>query len=108
MLCPGESPMALSRWLPYVAVLAILAIAAYAFMFHRPIRTTGAPSSVPPVAVLGDSDSHSYQDRISFRRGNGERGAEYREITLQWTEVLARLHGDALDFGAWGTYGTRR
>src|SRR5262249_17277697 len=48
------------------------------------------------------------QDRISFPPGTDERGAEYRPITLQWTEVLARLRGDALDFGAWGTYGTTR
>lgn len=101
--------MALTRWLPYVAVLAIVAIAAYAVVFHRPHRQTAPVSpSVPPAAVLGDSDSHSYQDRISFPPGTAERGAEYRDVTLQWTEVLARLRGDALDFGAWGTYGTGR
>ena len=100
--------MALSRWLPYVAVLAIFAIAAYALVFHRSTRPTDAPSSAAPVAVLGDSDSHSYRDRISFPPGSEERGAEYRDITLQWTEVLARLRGDALDLGAWGTYGTGR
>ncbi len=101
--------MALTRWLPYVAVLAIVAIAAYMFVFRRS-NPAPAPvsASAPPVAVLGDSDSHSYQDRISFPPGTAERGAEYRAITLQWTEVLARLRGDALDFGAWGTYGTSR
>ena len=100
--------MALSRWLPYVAVLAIVAIAAYALVFRRPPQPAAVSSSVPPVAVLGDSDSHSYQDRISFPPGTAERGAEYRDVSLQWTEVLARLRGDALDFGAWGTYGTSR
>lgn len=101
--------MPLSRWLPYIAVLAIVAIAAYALVFHRSNpRSPPISPSVPPVAVLGDSDSHSYQDRISFPPRNGERGAEYRDITLQWTEVLARLRGDALDFGAWGTYGWSR
>ena len=63
--------MALSRWLPYVAVLAVVAIAAYAFVFHRPPpQPARVSSSVPPVAVLGDSDSHSYQDRISFPPGD--------------------------------------
>ena len=100
--------MALSRWLPYVAVLAIVAIAAYALVFRRAPQPAAVSSSVPPVAVLGDSDSHSYQDRISFPPGTAERGAEYRDVSLQWTEVLARLRGDALDFGAWGTYGTSR
>ena len=101
--------MALSRWLPYIAVLAVVAIAAYALVIYRSNpRAPAVSSSLPPVAVLGDSDSHSYQDRISFPPGGAERGAEYRDITLQWTEVLARLRGDALDFGAWGTYGTGR
>jgi hypothetical protein len=101
--------MMLSRWLPYVAVLAIVAIAAYALLFYRsPPSSQAVSPSVPPVAVLGDSDSHSYQDRISFAPASGERGAEYRDISLQWTEVLARLRGDALDFGAWGVYGTSR
>ena len=64
--------MALSRWLPYIAVLAIvaivavLALAAYALVVHRSHRRAAVSPSVPPVAVLGDSDSHSYQDRISF------------------------------------------
>ena len=61
--------MALSRWLPYVAVLAIVAIAAYALVFRRAPQPAAVSSSVPPVAVLGDSDSHSYQDRISFPPG---------------------------------------
>jgi hypothetical protein len=100
--------MALSRWLPYIAVLAVVAIAAYALVFRRANPPADASSPLPPVAVLGDSDSHSYQDRISFAPAGGERGGEYRAITLQWTEVLARLRGDALDFGAWGTWGTSR
>ena len=100
--------MALSRWLPYIVVLAIVAIATCALVFRRSPPASTLPPTVPPVAVLGDSDSHSYRDRISFAPGSAERGAEYREITLQWTEVLARLRGDALDLGAWGTYGTGR
>jgi hypothetical protein len=100
--------MALSRWLPYIVVLAIVAALVYPLLIKRESRPSGAAPSAPPVAVLGDSDSHSYQDRISFPPGSEDRGAEYRAITLQWTEVLARLRGDALDFGAWGTYGWSR
>jgi hypothetical protein len=101
--------MALSRWLPYVAALAIVAALLYPLLIRRANPPPpGTAPSVPPVAVLGDSDSHSYQDRISFPPGTAERGAEYRDIALQWTEVLARLRGDALDLGAWGTYGTSR
>lgn len=101
--------MALSRWLPYIIALAIVAALVYPLFIKRGTPPI-SPNTLflPRVAVLGDSDSHSYNDRISFPPGNGERGAEYRDITLQWTEVLARLRGDALDFGAWGVYGWSR
>lgn len=52
-----------------------------------------------PLAVLGDSDSHGYQDTLSFPPGSDKRGGIQRAHTLQWTEVLARLRGDHLDLG---------
>lgn len=52
-----------------------------------------------PLAVLGDSDSHGYQDSLSFPPGSDKRGGAHRAHTLQWTEVLARLRGDHLDLG---------
>ncbi|WP_454831264.1 hypothetical protein [Pseudoxanthomonas wuyuanensis] len=55
---------------------------------------------------MGDSDSHSYQDRLSFPAGSALRGGAYRDTTLQWTEVLARLRGRELDPGKWGVYGS--
>lgn len=60
-----------------------------------------------PIAVLGDSDSHSYQDRLNFPPGSPLRGGPLRSASLQWTEVLARLRGESLDLGPWGTWGTR-
>lgn len=60
-----------------------------------------------PFAVLGDSDSHAYQDRLSFPDGGAERGGADRAATLQWTEVLSRLRGHEIDPGAWGEWGTR-
>lgn len=57
------------------------------------------------LAVVGDSDSHSYQDRNHFAPGNGERGGAWRAVTLCWGEVLARLRGDAIDLGEWGLRG---
>lgn len=59
----------------------------------------------PPFAVVGDSDSHSYQDRLSFPADSPLRGGAYRDGTLQWTEVLARLRGRQLDPGEWGIHG---
>lgn len=60
------------------------------------------------MAVLGDSDSHSYQDKVSFAQASGKRGGAYRSMTLQWTEVLARLRPHELDPGEWGVWGVHR
>ncbi|HEX5121643.1 MAG TPA: SGNH/GDSL hydrolase family protein [Rhodanobacteraceae bacterium] len=94
----------------YLAALAGIVVAAGAFVYlrHAPRPVSPSPDSAPPLAILGDSDSHSYQDSISFPPGSGERGGPYHAATLQWTEVLARLRGNAIDLGAWGVYGTPR
>jgi hypothetical protein len=60
-----------------------------------------------PFAVIGDSDSHAYQDRITFPDGGPERGGARRGHTLQWTEVLSRLRSEEIDPGAWGEWGMR-
>lgn len=56
-------------------------------------------------AVVGDSDSHSYQDTRAFPPGSPSRGGAYRATTYQWTDVLATLRGDRLDLGERGTWG---
>ena len=61
-----------------------------------------------PLAILGDSDSHSYHDELSFllagrievvpigrRPGNGARSCRNCE-------------GEQIDLGPWGSWGTRR
>ncbi len=58
------------------------------------------------LAVLGDSDSHSYGDRLWFPEGSAKRGGIHRRTTLQWTEVLARLRGAEINQGTWGVWGT--
>ncbi len=68
----------------------------------------GPSSGAIAFGVLGDSDSHSYQDRWSFPPGSGLRGGSYRATTLQWTEVLARLRGHQLYPGDWALHGLRR
>ena len=66
------------------------------------------PSSVRvPLAVLGDSDSHAYQDRLSFPEDDPARGGAHRTTSLQWTEVLVRLRVSEIDPGAWGEWGFR-
>ncbi|WP_213954985.1 MULTISPECIES: SGNH/GDSL hydrolase family protein [unclassified Variovorax] len=66
---------------------------------HRPI------TSAMPLAVIGDSGSHSYQDQITFPPGGGLRDAALRERTFQWTEVLARMRGSEIDLGPWVRWG---
>jgi hypothetical protein len=67
------------------------------------------PDNAPPtaiaLAVLGDSSSHSYQDRLSFPPGSADRGGTFRAHTFQWTEVLARLRGNELNPGPWVRWG---
>jgi len=69
---------------------------------------TPPPATAVPIAVLGDSLSHSYQDAVSFPPGSGQRGGAFHKHTFQWTEVLARLRAGALDPGPWETDGQNR
>ena len=91
--------------------IAVLAVAALAVVLTRPdgappgaIPPAARPGTIP-IAVLGDSNSHSYQDRVSFTSSSPDRGGALRERTFQWTEVLARLRGNELDFGPWMVWG---
>src|SRR5687768_8357137 len=52
------------------------------------------------LAVMGDSNSLSYQDHVSLPNPE-QRGGAYRARTLQWGEVIARLRGDEVDPGPW-------
>lgn len=98
------------RFLLHVAAFAALVAGAGALLYfrHLPRPASASPATATPLAILGDSDSHSYEDSISFPPGGADRGGPYRAANLQWTEVLARLRGNAVDLGAWGAYGTPR
>lgn len=52
-----------------------------------------------PLAVIGDSDSHGFQDTRSFPPGSPDRGGPNRATTYQWTEALAALRGNEIDLG---------
>jgi len=81
-----------------VAAVALGSLAC-AERVNRPIKSL-------PVAVLGNSDSHSYQDSLLLR-GPTSRGGTYRSVTYQWTEIWMRLRGNEVDLGAWGIWGSR-
>lgn len=101
------------RRLSRFAIGAVVAVAALAFAVvaawgdGAPSGTTrsSVPPNAIPMAVLGDSNSHSYQDRVSFPPGGSERGGAQRAHTFQWTEVLARLRGKEIDLGPWVRWG---
>jgi hypothetical protein len=71
-----------------------------------PLRPVALANRVP-IAVLGDSDSHAYQDWITFPDDGAERGGLQRATTLQWTEILARLRANEIDPDSWGEWGLR-
>jgi hypothetical protein len=78
------------------------------FLILQPeIRTLGVLKPHTPsgrsVAVIGDSDSHIYRDKVWGIR----RGGEYHDITFQWTEIWDRLRGSEVDQGELGVWGTR-
>ena len=58
-----------------------------------------------PLAVLGDSDSQGYQDRLWMPEG---RGGPWAERTFQWTEWLARWRSAEWDLGPVGIWGDRK
>ena len=98
------------RGSPWIYLLLLGGLAFWLWSMRSAPLSLAPGESIPgaiPLAVLGDSDSHSYQDRITFPSGGLKRGGAYRETTLQWTEVLARLRGQRLDPGDWGVHGTR-
>ena len=91
-----------------MAKACLLALPLIACMPDTHSRKDDVERTVIPVGVMGDSDSHSYQDRIWLPEGIDEPGGPYRKQTFQWTEVLAQLRGRALDLGAWGVWGERK
>lgn len=59
------------------------------------------PSSLTPVAVLGDSDSHSYRDSYD----NKSRGGDYHAYSFNWLELWAHLSEYEIYPGQWGVWG---
>jgi hypothetical protein len=84
-----------------LAALSIVVSMANACVDHAKVLPADARLLI---GILGDSDSHSYHDSVSFRSA-GLRGGAYRESTFQWTEIWARLRPTEVDLGAWGTFG---
>lgn len=92
-----------------VLVVGLAAILTLAFRGDGMASKLDDPVEAPataaiPLAVMGDSGSHSYQDSVQFNSSQ-ERGGALRPQTFQWTEVLGRLRPDELDLGPWVRWG---
>jgi len=85
------------------ALATLVVMSAIADFWPRPHAT---PPGRLRMAILGDSNSHSYQDRVLLPQPN-LRGGPNRAQTWQWTEVLDRLRGAYFDQGTMGIWGTR-
>jgi len=83
---------------------AVLALALYPAGDSGRGARPSSPNAIP-LAIVGDSGSHSYHDRISFPPGSPERGGAFRPRTFLWTEIIARLRGQELDLGPWVVWG---
>lgn len=97
------------RKISFVTALAALAAGCLlAVLLLRRWAAQDLPSPNPsavPLAVLGNSDSHAYQDDLWFPLDGDLRGGKQRATTLQWTEALATLRRDSIDQGPWGRRG---
>lgn len=87
-----------------MAALAAFGLAVL-LLWGGDVPADNSPPTMIALAVLGDSSSHSYQDRLSFPPGSADRGGAFRARTFQWTEVLARLRGNELNPGPWVQWG---
>jgi hypothetical protein len=56
------------------------------------------------IAVLGDSDSQSYQKKLTST--HEPIGGVHASLAFQWTEMLDQLAGADFDLGRWGIWGT--
>lgn len=95
----------------FSAVFLLIFLVALKPFIIEPGKMNPLPATRKPplptirLAVLGNSDSHSYADKIWFPDEGMLRGGKYRQQTLQWTEVLAELRDTEIDQGQWGAWG---
>lgn len=65
-------------------------------------QTESRSPAIIPIAVLGDSDSHSYRDSLD----NAARGGSFHELTFNWPALWQQLRNDEVDFGHFDIWGS--
>ena len=58
--------------------------------------------NIIPIAVLGDSDSHSYRDEYD----NKFRGGAFHSVTYNWPALWNKFRSHTITMGAFDTWGT--
>ncbi|MBL8520440.1 MAG: hypothetical protein JNK75_07180 [Betaproteobacteria bacterium] len=81
--------------------VALHALAPEVFERHK----RRGPGAIP-LAIVGDSNSHSYHDSIMLSKPS-VRGGTFRASTWQWTEVLQELRPESFDQGDFRTWGSK-
>ena len=82
-------------------VLAVLLVYGVLFLIHRIPASADSLRDRIPVAVLGDSDSHGYHDVF-----DNLRGGRFNDISFNWAEVWELLHGNEIELGEQGAWGS--
>lgn len=95
------------NYITYAGIIGVILFFSAVFFLLRPDWENNGQGRTEkgrvPLAVLGDSDSHSYRDKHL----GTQRGGDYHEVTFQWTEILARLRPAEIELGQFGYWGTR-
>lgn len=92
------------RYLLHVLATLTILIACMHTRADVPLAETSMKKTPIKFGVLGDSDSHSFHDAIILSDPT-LRGGQYRDVTFQWTEIIARLRPQQIDMGEWGKWG---
>lgn len=90
-----------------VTLIILAALLALGFLIYPNVLDLKRDANVPspnrmPVAVLGDSDSHNYQDSYD----NKSRGGEYWQVTFNWPTIWDLLRPNEVDLGRYDVWGT--
>lgn len=92
--------------LPLIAVVGLTALALVILLpeiraLTTPVAVSASPAALK-ISVLGDSDSHYYDDFLDQL----QRGGEFHDYALGWPELWSRLRPGEVNFGPLGHWGT--
>lgn len=85
-----------------IGLFFVMGFLSYWLFLSKTGIDTSDPGDAPlPVAILGDSDSHSYRDKYD----NKARGGDFHSVTYNWPALWDRFRSEQVNLGAFGTWG---